>query len=81
MYGAYCLLDDGEYMSFGLSGDDSKTQMIGGDVAVAWVERATLKGFAEDYFLEGKSQCSGRRGSCPDERFAVRVFCLIAYYI
>ncbi|GLV32775.1 skeletor [Carabus blaptoides fortunei] len=63
-------LDDGEYMSFGLSGDDSKTQMIGGDVAVAWVDRATLKGFADDYFLEAKSQCSGPSGSCPDERLA-----------
>uniref|UniRef100_A0A6P7FTC9 Protein Skeletor, isoforms B/C isoform X1 n=1 Tax=Diabrotica virgifera virgifera TaxID=50390 RepID=A0A6P7FTC9_DIAVI len=61
-------LDNREYMSFGLSGDDSKTVMIGGDVVVAWVDKETLKGFAEDYYLEDKSQCSGPTGSCPDNR-------------
>lgn len=60
-------------MSFGLSGDNSKTEMIGGDVVVAWVDKETLKGYAQDYFLEDKSQCSGPRGSCPDERLAVRI--------
>jgi hypothetical protein len=24
------------------------------------------KGFAEDYFLDAKSQCAGKRGACPD---------------
>ncbi|KAJ3643944.1 hypothetical protein Zmor_026624 [Zophobas morio] len=56
-------------MSFGLSGDDSRNEMIGGDVAVAWVDRDTLKGSAEDYYLESKSQCTGRTGACPDNRF------------
>ncbi|KAJ8942165.1 hypothetical protein NQ318_002555 [Aromia moschata] len=60
--------DEGEYMSFGLSGDQSKSVMIGGDVAVVWVERDSLKGYAEDYYLADKSQCSGRTGSCPDNR-------------
>ncbi|XP_068896678.1 protein Skeletor, isoforms B/C isoform X2 [Tenebrio molitor] len=59
-------LDDGEYMSFGISGDDSRSEMIGGDVVVAWVDRPSLKGFAEDYYLGAKSQCSGPTGSCPD---------------
>ncbi|KAG5872439.1 hypothetical protein JTB14_029441 [Gonioctena quinquepunctata] len=63
-------LDDREYMSFGPSGDDSKNVMIGGDVVVAWVDKKTLKGYAEDYYLEDKSQCSGPTGSCPDNRLA-----------
>lgn len=58
-------------MSFGVSGETAKSVMIGGDVVVAWVDKETLKGYAVDYFLEDKSQCSGRRGSCPDERIAV----------
>jgi DOMON domain len=55
-------------MSFGVSGDTENSLMIGGDVIVAWVNRLTGKGYAQDYFLEAKSQCSGNRGSCPDTR-------------
>lgn len=58
-------------MAFGISGDESKTAMVGGDVAVAWVDKETLKGYAEDYYLDAKSQCSGPTGSCPDNRFMV----------
>ncbi|CAH0684205.1 unnamed protein product [Chilo suppressalis] len=61
-------LEDGEYMSFGISGDADHSQMVGGDVAVAWVDKETLKGYAVDYYLDAKSQCAGVRGSCPDER-------------
>ncbi|VEN64735.1 unnamed protein product [Callosobruchus maculatus] len=61
-------LGDGEYMSFGISGDNQKSVMVGGDVVVAWVDKDTLKGFAEDYYLDDKSQCSGPTGSCPDNR-------------
>ncbi|XP_055385221.1 protein Skeletor, isoforms B/C isoform X2 [Condylostylus longicornis] len=61
-------LDDNEYMSFGISPNKAKTEMIGADVVVAWVDKATGKGFAQDYFLDDKSQCSGTRGSCPDTR-------------
>lgn len=46
--------------------------MIGGDVVVAWVDKQTLQGYAIDYFLDAKSQCSGRRGSCPDIRIQVQ---------
>lgn len=63
--------DDGEYMSFGLSPDREKTFMVGADVAVAWIDKETGKGYAEDYYLDAKSQCSGQRGSCPDARLAV----------
>lgn len=59
-------------MTFGLSGDDSKSAMIGGDVVVAWVDKETFKGHAEDYYLKDKSQCSGPTGSCPDNRLQVR---------
>ncbi|XP_044727067.1 protein Skeletor, isoforms D/E-like [Chrysoperla carnea] len=61
-------LEDNEYMSFGLSGDDNHSVMVKGDVVVAWVDKETLKGYAEDYYLDAKSQCSGNHGSCPDER-------------
>lgn len=60
--------DDNEYMSFGLSPDRQTSEMIGADVAVAWLDRNTGKGNAVDYYLADKSQCSGRRGSCPDVR-------------
>lgn len=36
------------------------------DAAVAWVDHATGKGFAVDYYLDAKAQCSGKKGSCPD---------------
>ncbi|XP_068625418.1 protein Skeletor, isoforms D/E-like [Battus philenor] len=63
-------LEDGEYMSFGISGHPERSQMVGGDVAVAWVDKNTLKGYADDYYLDAKSQCAGVHGSCPDERLA-----------
>ncbi|KAK9502078.1 hypothetical protein O3M35_012681 [Rhynocoris fuscipes] len=55
-------------MSFGLSGDDRKSAMVGGDVVTAWVDQNTLNGYAHDYYLDSKSQCAGTRGSCPDYR-------------
>ncbi|KRT85048.1 hypothetical protein AMK59_2339, partial [Oryctes borbonicus] len=60
---------DREYMAFGISGHPKKTKMIGGDPAVAYINKNTLKGEADDYYLQDKSQCSGPTGSCPDERF------------
>lgn len=36
-----------EYMSFGLSGSDEKSQMLGSDVAVAYIDGH--RGFATDY--------------------------------
>ncbi|XP_064074896.1 protein Skeletor, isoforms B/C isoform X1 [Vanessa tameamea] len=63
-------LEDGEYMSFGVSGVNDHSQMVGGDVAVAWVDKTTLKGFSEDYYLDAKSQCAGVHGSCPDHKIA-----------
>ncbi|XP_018334814.1 uncharacterized protein LOC108743722 [Agrilus planipennis] len=54
-------------MSFGLSGEDHASIMIGGDVVVAWVNKETFKGYADDYYLGDKSQCAGYTGSCPDQ--------------
>lgn len=68
----FLLLGDGQYMSFGLSGDESRSSMIGGDVVVGWYDRATGRGHVVDYYLESKSQCSGRRGTCPDSRIQVK---------
>lgn len=70
--------EDGEYMSFGISGDATRSQMVGGDVAVAWVDKRTLKGEAQDYYLDAKSQCAGVRGSCPDERLGVSALVYLA---
>ncbi|XP_032665653.1 protein Skeletor, isoforms B/C isoform X1 [Odontomachus brunneus] len=64
-------LDAGQYMSFGLSANKEKSMMVGGDVTVAWVDKETLQGYAIDYFFDGKSQCSGHHGSCPDTRIQV----------
>ncbi|XP_012063395.1 PREDICTED: protein Skeletor, isoforms B/C [Atta cephalotes] len=61
-------LDAGQYMAFGLSPDTEKSMMVPGDVTVAWVDKQTLQGYAIDYFLNAKSQCSGHHGSCPDRR-------------
>lgn len=73
-HGSRLFSEDGEYMSFGLSGDPEHSVMIGGDVAVAWVDKETLKGYSDDYYLEGKSQCAGGRGSCPDTSIRVGSF-------
>lgn len=68
---SYFVPENNEYMSFGISPDKEHTVMIGADVAVVWVDKDTGKGYAHDYFLDDKSQCSGTRGSCPDTRLGV----------
>ncbi|XP_076043060.1 DM13 and DOMON_DOH domain-containing protein skeletor isoform X2 [Oratosquilla oratoria] len=61
-------VQDGEYMSFGLSGQLERSQMVGGDVVVGWLDQATGKGVALDYHLGLKAQCQGGQGSCPDNK-------------
>ncbi|GBL86000.1 Protein Skeletor, isoforms D/E [Araneus ventricosus] len=61
-------LEPNEYMSFGLSKNDTKSQMEKADAIVAWVDKRG-KGHAQDYYLGSKEQCVGRRGSCPDSKF------------
>lgn len=40
-------VDEDEYMAFGLSGSEEKSQMIGSDAAVAYISE--YRGFATDY--------------------------------
>jgi hypothetical protein len=37
------------------------------------------KGFAEDYYLDAKSQCAGKRGACPDRCVSSGVELLYKY--
>ena len=39
---------------------------------------STGQGYAEDYYLDAKSQCAGGRGSCPDRN--IRKGKVIEYY-
>ncbi|XP_050048940.1 protein Skeletor, isoforms B/C [Dermacentor andersoni] len=59
----------GEYMSFGLSKDDTKSRMLDADAIVAWIDR-NGRGHAVDYYLSSKEQCVGNRGSCPDNKIS-----------
>ncbi|XP_030381762.1 protein Skeletor, isoforms B/C [Scaptodrosophila lebanonensis] len=57
-----------EYMSFGLSGSDSSSQMIGADVVVAYID--DIRGYTVDYNITALSPCVqvlGRnKGVCRD---------------
>lgn len=48
-------MDENEYMSFGISGEEGRTKMIGADVAVAYFNSDDNKFYAEDYILNAKS--------------------------
>ncbi|XP_065556383.1 protein Skeletor, isoforms B/C-like isoform X2 [Artemia franciscana] len=61
-------IKDNQYMAFGLSGAEDRSQMINGDVTVAFHDVETQQFVAEDYFLQAKSQCDGVNGVCPDRR-------------
>ena len=56
-------------MAFGVSGEQGKSVMTGGDVTVAWMDE--YLGHAEDYNLTAKSVCHAvlgqRGGACNDE--------------
>ena len=69
-----------QYMAFGISGDDTRTFMVGADVVVTWVDEDGPE--AVDYYLTGRVQvsyilfvvtcvhvfiqCRGGEGVCPD---------------
>ncbi|OXA45645.1 Protein Skeletor, isoforms B/C [Folsomia candida] len=54
-------LDNGKYMAVGLSGEDDRSVMLGGDAQ---------RGNVVDYHLGGKSVCQqNNKGACPDVRF------------
>lgn len=68
-------------MAFGISPKIEQTVMEKADAAVAWLDHDSGKGFALDYFLDAQSQCSGKTGSCPDERIRVDLQFKSASYI
>lgn len=50
------ILAETEYMAFGLSGSDTKSQMEGADVAIAYMDGT--RGFATDYNITAKAPVS-----------------------
>ncbi|XP_071554175.1 protein Skeletor, isoforms B/C-like isoform X2 [Temnothorax nylanderi] len=65
-------IKEDQYVAFGLSGEEGKAEMIGGDVAVIGYNKQTGKFIAEDYYMSDLSQCDGKKGVCPDERIGGR---------
>ncbi|KAF7495422.1 Protein Skeletor, isoforms B/C [Sarcoptes scabiei] len=59
-----------DYMAFGLSGSDNSSQMLGSDIALAYME--THLGFVRDYNITGIFPCinvlGNYQGVCPDEK-------------
>lgn len=61
-------ISDSQYMGFGPSGNDSRTNMDGADPAIAFESNGTF--LAVDYSMTGRAQCSQGVGVCPDVRLA-----------
>lgn len=61
-------IDEDQYMAFGLSGENGRSQMVRGDVTLAFYDKGSRVFKAVDYFLSDLSQCDGKYGVCPDER-------------
>lgn len=59
-------------MAFGISGAEGRSQMVYGDVVVAFYDRKELRFRAEDYYISHLSQCDGSKGVCPDERIGAK---------
>ena len=36
------------------------------EISTRWPLYRSGKGYADDYYLDAKSQCAGGRGACPD---------------
>lgn len=64
----YGRISEDQYMAFGLSGANGRSQMQYGDVVVAFYDRSQLRFRVEDYYISHLSQCDGKQGVCPDER-------------
>lgn len=60
---------DDEYMSFGLSGSETSSQMLGADVVVAYIDGA--RGYATDYNITSLAPCvqvlGQNKGVCRDD--------------
>ncbi|CAK9799996.1 Protein Skeletor, isoforms B/C [Anthophora plagiata] len=61
-------IKEDQYIAFGLSGHEGKSDMMGADVVVIAYSKRTGKFIAEDYYISGYAQCDGTKGVCPDER-------------
>lgn len=53
-----CLYRQNQYMGFGLSGSNMRTEMVGADVSIAWVDSAAGMPNAQDYYLTARSPVS-----------------------
>ena len=62
-------IEDDEYMAFGVSGEQGRSVMTGGDVVVAYMDE--FLGHADDYNLTARSVCHAvlgqRGGACNDD--------------
>ncbi|XP_072030814.1 uncharacterized protein [Amphiura filiformis] len=60
--------EPGFYLGFGISGSDTRTLMIGADVAIGWIDQNTNIGHVKDYYLSQYGQCivTAGSGACPD---------------
>ncbi|KAK0183368.1 hypothetical protein PV327_001417 [Microctonus hyperodae] len=65
-------ISEDQYVAFGLSGQEGKAQMSGGDVVVVGYNKKNKKFFAVDYYMSDLAQCDGHKGVCPDERVGGR---------
>jgi hypothetical protein len=63
------LIDENEYMAFGVSKPQGQSLMIGADAAVAYIDG--YQGFVDDYNITAKAPCGGvlglNKGVCKDE--------------
>lgn len=62
------MIDENDYIGFGVSGEQGKSVMLGADAAIAYIDG--YLGLVDDYNITAKSPCSGvlgvKRGVCRD---------------
>lgn len=62
-------VEKNDYMSFGLSGSETSSQMIGGDVVVAYMD--DIRGYSVDYNITSLAPCvqvlGQNKGVCRDD--------------
>ncbi|XP_037030549.1 protein Skeletor, isoforms B/C [Bradysia coprophila] len=63
------LVNEDEYMSFGISGSETSSQMLGADVVVAYIDG--FRGYATDYNITSLAPCvqvlGQNKGVCRDD--------------
>lgn len=64
----YGRISEKQFMAFGLSGANGRSQMMNGDVVLGFYDQKQLRFRVEDYYISALSQCDGKQGVCPDER-------------